>query len=412
MKKILTILAIGMFIQFQSFGHAWTVHRNWCGGFFHQKFQAFAETSAYGLTTYQSGYDETGRYVGTNPILHWYTICDHSDKGCSRPRVADCNNSGYMTDYLYSGPYIITFGGHYYNAHARESYQTSGPHETETTFGRGHAGVVVGDYVVDSAIFSKLDTTGFSNTDITSDSMGVSDAGQITIQNLNGNITIGNATDYCSKYEVVIIKERDDISDAEAERIDSLMNLGIFENAVDSGEIYVSKGSIVKSGLFAHLSGTQYSEIRTADSFGVNLHNVSLSKTLSMAPLSTHEHLSFVTIVDGGFDISSAVISQIEPPVETMMDRTIAVNNKQDILYPNPVSKYLNYKVYSESDKAPISIKAFDLLGREIGQIYSGTLQKGYNTIENINVYNLPKNVLMLQINIDGKISNRKLFIK
>jgi hypothetical protein len=410
MKKILTILAIGLLMQLQSFGHAWTVHRTWCGGFFHKKFQAYAQTSAWATTKYQSGYDLNGRWVGTQPIVHWYTLCDHNDKGCSRPRVADCNNSGYMTDYLYSGPYLLMSPGHYYNAHARAAYLTSGTTLTQTTSGRGHAGAEVGDYVVDSTIFSQLDTTGFSNTDITSDSMGVSDAGQITIQNLNGNISIGTATDYCSKFKVVIIKERDDISDTEAGSIDSLMKLGIFENAVDSGAIYVSNGKIVKSGIFEDLSSTQCSELRTPDSFGVNLHSVSLSKTLSMTPLSAHEHLSFVSIVDGGFDISSAVISRIEPPVDPM-NLTIAVNNEQDMLYPNPVSKYLNYKVYSESE-APISIKAFDLLGREIRQIYSGTLQKGFNTIENIDVSNLPKNVLMLQINIGGKISNRKLLIK
>lgn len=408
MKKSLIIIAAALLMQLPSFGHAWTVHRSWCGGFFHKKFQAFAQTSALGLTTYQTGYDALGRWVGKNPIATWYTLCNKSDKGCSRPRVASCLNSGYITDYIYSGPYLILSTSHYYYAYAKAEYYTSGTYLTQWSFGRGYAGY--NDTVaVDSVSFSKLNEKGPSVSEITADSLDVSDAGIIAINKLNGSLSIDSTSDFYSKFQLLVFKERDDVSDADAERTDSLAELGIFENIIDSSEIIVTKGKVIKTGIFSHLTAEDISALSDSTATGVSLNNISLTAQLNVS-LAPHEHLSLVALVDGGLDISSAVIDQ---SMALQMHLPINSNAGDGLrLYPNPANHTLSVQVYSASDDAAISIKAFDVLGREIGTVYSGTLHKGANTISDIDVSGLPRGIHVLQVKNGNKTSNHKIVLE
>lgn len=285
-----------------------------------------------------------------------------------------------------------------YTAHAKASCLVGSDSYIKDHTGRGDAGF--NDSVqVDSAKFLQL-VAGWSHGDITGPIELTGNT--LTIQNLTGTLSIQPGTDGFSTFKVLIIKERDDISEAEAQQADELAKNGVFNNIVASGTIYVSKGNISVTGLFNGVTGI--SNITTPGSFGVNLSNVNLTQAINVS-LLPNEHLTLIGMIDGGFDVSSAIRNDPPPPPPPMAKPTsienslLAGNNSGQVeFYPNPASGYINCKVFAASPNEKITIKAFDLSGRVISQVYSGILQQGYSTIGNIDISGLAQGTYIMEV--------------
>lgn len=410
MKKILTIVTLAVLMQLQSFGHASTITRNWCGGIFHRKFVANARVSVLSYTTYQTGYDCIGRWVGKSPRAGWGTVCNNESKGCSRPQVAECWNSGTTADYIYSGCYLLFSGSHSYWGHAKASHLVSGVTLTQNSTGRGSAGWT-DTFTVDSTLAAGLQADGWSQTNVTGN-LSVDEFNNLVVTGLTGSVSIQQSKDYVSKIKVLVIKENEYISAAEAERLALLAQDGVYENIVYSSEIVVSKSSILKTGFFNGLPVSQLSQIDGMQEYGLNLNNVSVTIPLP-GTLGLGEHYSVVTIVDGGFDISSAVIpNQQEPPAQKNSNMLVNHDEKSVTFYPNPTTNSINCHVYSMSGNENITIKAFDILGKELGQIYSGILQKGTSVIAHIDVSRLPAGNILLEVKVGSAVRHKRITIK
>lgn len=406
MKKLLTIIGTAVLMQFQSFGHAWTVTRSWCGGFFNRKFEAHAEVSSYNYITYATGFNCLGQWVGYQAYYNPWTVCSNEDKGCTRPRVADCNNSGNSYDYTYTNCALTNVAPAWgYWGHARASYQIGSITITQDRSGRGYAGWQDAAWV-NPDIAASLVTDGLSHGDITGE-VSVTDDHLLRVENLTGTVTIASGQDLYSKVRILVVKENESITDDEAMHRDELAKQGVFENVVYSSEIIVTKGSMTADGIFSGLPAGKLTDISNDESTGYSLNNISLSHTID-ASLEPGEHLTVITIVDGGVDISSAIVPGADGRPAAAQPVAGAIPTE---IYPNPAVNTVNCKLFAASDNETITVKAFDITGKEIGTIYSGTSVKGYNVIENIDVSGLPQGVQVLETNVGGITERKKITI-
>ncbi len=409
MKKSLVIIGLSLVMQFQANADAWTVTRNWCGGFFHKKFQAYAKVSALSYTTYSTGYNAIGQWVGTNPKGSWSSVCNNDDKGCTRPRTAVCSKSGTVYDYVYSGPYLQVTNGQPYSGYAKAYYPTGGQQITRNASGRGSAGLE-GVYELDQDILDGLSEQGYSDANITGDVNMVGN--ELVIQNLSGFVRISDQNaDYYSNLKIMVIKENAAATDFDAQAADEALAQGNFANldVVYTSEISISKDAIEINGLFADLDADALQPMNPNDGFGYFLNNIDLTLPIN-AVLSVDEHLTVIMYSDGGFDISSAIISQPQGKAGLSVAKT-EIKTPQVEIYPNPASGSINLKVYAQTENENVIVKAFDLMGKEVGVIYSGTLHQGAGTIQNVDVSNLPKGMHMLEVKVGDVVSYKKLTI-
>ncbi|MBS1614929.1 MAG: T9SS type A sorting domain-containing protein [Bacteroidetes bacterium] len=408
MRKVLTIIAITLACHYQASADGWTVVRSWCGGFFHQKYQAFAQISLLTYTTYPTGYNQVGQYVGTNPKGAWSNICSSEDKACSRVRTATCSRSGTGHDVIINGGWFQ--GGLFnYNSYIQTVLDFSGQHVTQSNFnGRTKTGAE-GTYEMDADKLANFSERGFSFGDVSGPVDIVNDQ-QLVINNLKGTVSIANSSNYFSKFKILVVKENENETDEQAQASDSLRHLGIFLNVVDSSELSVSKNIVTATGVFAGLTESELSQIQNADSAGFNLNNISLTKDLNVQ-LAEGEHLTVITYIDGGLDISSAVLNQGNPSAR-MAPASTTVTAQTAHFYPNPVSSgVLNCDVESKVDDANVSITAFDILGRQLGELYSGKVTRGVTSIKDINVSNLPKGIQILKVKVGDYITSHQITV-
>lgn len=402
MKRLFIIIVAFLMAQSNANADSWCINRNSCWGFLSNRFHAYAKTSVFSGKKYQTGYDCVGRWMGYGLYGGYSTLCSNNSKGCSRPRTATCGpNSGTVSDQIWSGCYLLFASPQPYYAYAKAQNLTSGWSNTATATGRGSAGQT-GEFMLDEQIFNSLNDDGFSHNEISGEDISIASNQTLKANNINGVISIGKSSDYYSTFKIIVIKERNDLNKSDQLLQDSLLSVGVFNNIVYTAEITVSKDNIRTSGVFSNNSSVRIFE--NGDSIGVKIDRLSLNKDLGIE-LAENEELTVITYSDGGFDISSAIIQ----PVPMMAKLSIEnIENLTANIYPNPSSSFINIELKNPIEEANASIHIIDIAGRNIAKVYNGTLTKGSNQINNIDISNLPNGLYIIEI----KTQNQTIYSK
>lgn len=408
MKKYILALVIGLLTQTALYGHASTVTRKWCGGFFHRKFVAKAETSVLSYKTYRNGINCNNQYAGLFAYGNWFQKCKTESKGCSRPQIATCTfNSGNVYDYMYTylnpstcNPAIS--GISTYSIYARASHTTSGITLSQSATGRGSAGLQ-GEFMMDPDKLAALNDKGSSFGDVAGD-IDITDDHQLSINNLSGKLNITPGADFYSTIKIVVIKENIKITDEEAFENEQRVQDGTYSDIVYSSQLSVTKNGIDSDGIFS--KGVQSQQIKKYGSdleTGMKLENFSAEVPLEVS-LADDEKLTVITILDGGFDISSAVVQNLS--------KTSLVNmSKQPSeikIYPNPAQSFTEIQFHL-AHHGIAAVRLIDRLGKTVLK-KSERLDSGRQTIR-LNTENLIQGTYIVEINSDGKISSQKLLI-
>ncbi|MDH6254094.1 hypothetical protein M2347_003821 [Chryseobacterium sp. H1D6B] len=402
-QKLILALFIGLMAHTEVSAHASTITRKWCGGFFHRKFVAKAQTSVLSYTKYQTGYNCIGQYVGTANIGYWSSNCSNESKGCSRPQVATCTKSGTVYDQIYSGCYLTFTGPSPYSANAKAQHLTSGIYLTQTTTGRGSAGLS-GNFALDPNKFSKLVDDGTSFSEIKGD-VDINDNNQLVISNLNGRLSVTKGADYYSNIKIVVIKEKENITDDEALQNEEAVQNGTYPDVVYSTQLNVSKNGLTHDGVFSKgVAAQQIKEYAANQEYGVNINNFSMTIPTG-AQLNPDEKLTVVTVVDGGFDISTAVVTKGTGNVTAA--NTAVVEAPQ--LHPNPATDYVDVYV-NLPKKELVNVRVISTLGR-VAIERSENLNSGRQSIK-LNTQKLLPGSYIVEIKSESKISSQKLLIK
>ena len=87
-------------------------------------------------------------------------------------------------------------------------------------------------------------------------------------------------------------------------------------------------------------------------------------------------------------------------------------NNPASLFYPNPASEQISFKVFSKDNNKPVQITVTDFSGKSEGVVYSGTLNKGENTINAISIKKLSKGVKLFVVKTDDDSYTQKVIVK
>lgn len=401
-QKLILALFIGLMAHTEVSAHASTITRKWCGGFFHRKFVAKAQTSVLSYKKYQTGYNCIGQYVGTGNVGSWSSTCNDENKGCSRPQVATCSKSGTVYDLIYSGCYLLFSNPSPYSAYAKAQHLTSGIYLTQTSTGRGSAGQT-GNFAIDQNKFSKLVDNGTSFSEINGD-VDINDNNELVITNLKGKLSVTKGADYYSNIKIVVIKEKENITDDEALQNEEAVQNGTYPDVIYSTQVNISKNGLTHDGIFSKgIASNQIKEYYANDEYGVMINNFSIS-TPTGAQLNADEKLTVVTVVDGGFDISTAVVQK--ETANIFADHISAVEKPQ--LHPNPATDYVNVDI-DLTRKELVNIRIISSLGRVVVE-KSETLNSGRQSIR-LNTNQLLPGTYIVEIKSESKISSQKLLI-
>ena len=324
--------------------HASTITRKWCGGFFHRKFVAKAQTSVLSWTRYSSGYNCIGQYVGYNNYANWTTVCSNENKGCSRPQTATCTSSGNVRDRVYNYCTFTYSGYHPYYAYAKAQHLVGAIYLTYVSSGRGSAGLS-GNVLLDEEKFAMLNDNGKSYGDINGD-VDIDDENKLVINNLSGNLSISSNADYYSTLNFIVIKENVNISDDEALENEKKVENGDYSDVVYSAKINVSKnGTYYDEAFKKGLINNQIKEINSDGEKTVKFENFSVIIPLDVN-LADDEKLTIISVIDGGFDTSTADVSKMSNT--NVENNNLVTYNNTPKLSPNPakdfVEVYLNPK--------------------------------------------------------------------
>ncbi|RYD52728.1 MAG: T9SS type A sorting domain-containing protein [Sphingobacteriales bacterium] len=407
MKKLITLLTLLSASTIAS-ADIWTVTRGSC--FLQKRYNAYARVSAVSYTTYSTGYNAWGQWIGTSPRAGSYEQCGSHDGGCTRPRTAECQRSGNISDITYSGPYAIISGSNPFSGHARITLDVGGGqvNQIRTNSGRGIAGRL-DSCELDSTIAASLVSNGWSRGN-TSGIVDVTDAGNLDISGISGTLSISTNTDHYSLIKIIIIKERDDLDKNEAEEAETRLANGDFTDIVYMAELRLDKEGVHKSGAFNLMTNRQVSVAQNSDSVWVTLNNFRANLTLN-SPLEPNEHLSAVFLSDGGFDVSSAVVQTPQARLSASAAAAVvsqATNYDPEIL-PNPVGQgAVSIRAFAETENEAITVEASGVTGRTYS-LYKGLLNKGANELKNIEVSHLPPGIYFTRINVGNRVFTKKI---
>lgn len=396
-QRFILALFISLMAYTDLSAHASTVTRKWCGGFFHRKFVAKAQTSVLSYKRYQTGYNCAGQYVGTGNIGSWTTTCKNESKGCSRPQIATCSKSGTVYDLIYSGCYLLFSNPNPYYSYARAEHLTSGIYLTQSASGRGSAGLT-GSFLLDQNKFSALADNGNSFGEITGD-VDINDNNDLVISNLNGKLSITNGADYYSNIKIVVIKEKENISDDEALQNEEAVQNGTYPFVVYSAQLNISKNGISHNGAFSKgLAANQIKEFLANQDYGVILNNFSIAVPTE-AQLNDDEKFTVITVVDGGFDVSTAVAQkQLTEQTESEMPK----------LHPKPAKEYVDVFV-NLPEKERVMVRVINSLGKTVVE-KAEEFNSGRQSIR-LNIHHLLPGTYIVEIKSNSQKSSQKLLI-
>lgn len=401
-QKFVLVFIIGLLAHTEVSAHASTITRKWCGGFFHRKFVASAQTSVLSYTRYQTGYSCIGQYVGTANIGSWSLTCNNESKGCSRPQTATCSKSGTVYDRIYSGCYLLFSNPQYYNSYAQAQHLVGGINLNYYAYGRGGAGHT-GNSLLHPYLFDQLADNDKSAGEIRGD-VDINDNNQLVINKMNGRLGITAGADYFSNIKIVVIKENQNISDDEALQHEEQVQNGTYPDVLYTAELNISKDGITHGGVFSQgLASGNIKEFNANQEYGVTINDFSIVAPVN-AELQDDEKLTLVTVIDGGFDISSAVVSKNANDLLT----TNSKDSKMPQLHPNPAKDYVDISV-NPAKQDFVRVRIISPSGK-VGAEKSERLSPGRQTIR-MNTEQLLPGVYVVEIQSDGNISSRKLLI-
>ena len=86
-------------------------------------------------------------------------------------------------------------------------------------------------------------------------------------------------------------------------------------------------------------------------------------------------------------------------------------NNLNFNVYPNPADEITNIN-FNLINKEKVSLKVFDVVGREITSVYNGELAAGEHQYTLNNSSNLSAGVYFVTLNIGGQNFSKKLIVR
>jgi len=402
-RKFILVFLMALSAPIDVSAHASTITRKWCGGFFHRKFVARAQTSALIFTKYQSGYNCIGQYIGTANIGRYGVTCSDESKGCSRPQVATCSKSGVVYDRLYgaSGCTFQYTAPHSYSAYAKAQHLVGGIYLTYSASGRGGAGFP-GIFTDGTGNIAAADN-GTSFSEITGE-VDIDDANRLMVKNMNGKLSITSGTNYFSNIKMVIIKEKEGISDDEALQNEEAVQNGTYPDVVYTSRLDVSKNGISHSGIFSKgLASGTIKEFSANQENGVNFNGFSIVLPVQVS-LQPDEKLTLVTVVDGALDPAAGPEDKNSGAEYSKNNGTIPGIQ----LYPNPAREYVDVHTHLTA-RETMTFSLVNPSGKEFIK-ESHTVESGRQSTR-LNTRHLLPGVYLLEIRTQTKTDTQKLLI-
>ncbi|WP_336734590.1 T9SS type A sorting domain-containing protein, partial [Chryseobacterium sp. VD8] len=146
----------------------------------------------------------------------------------------------------------------------------------------------------------------------------------------------------------------------------------------------------------------QIKEYATAQETGVSFSNFSSSVPINVN-LNDDEKLTLVTVMDGGFDISTAVVQK---NANTATDNTLSFESIK--LTPNPAKDYVDVNINLEKSEL-ITLRIISSLGK-ISSEKSQMLNSGKQSIR-LSTEQLLPGTYIVEIKSSSKTTSQKLLI-
>jgi len=234
---------------------------------------------------------------------------------------------------------------------------------------------------------------------------------------VNGDMVI-NVLDVIQTVNMALGLQAPDYSSADLNQDNEINILDIVQIVgiiLDGRFVDATKASIYKDNDILKLSsdgfigGVQLT-IKHGDDFSINLTDDALyadyitdsyeTKVIIVAP-ETNDLLS----ATGEYEVLESIIANSNSEVASMTPEIFYLEKA----YPNPFNPSTNMRVYMPFDNS-ISIKAYDLMGREVAQIYNGYIQTGHSTF-NWDASNLSSGVYIIKAVSGNFITSQKVML-
>jgi len=409
MKKYSKIISVTLLMFFftSSFAHSSGITSDLCLPWA-LKYRAFAEVNFMdgyktecvqlqdGWQTVWDGsqYVTIPKYVTIcNLVPNWQRKAHDVQRKCSRPVTADAiwyKDFGGATGWKVGhAGWQISFSGSYSTVQYSNHWQIK-------------AGLFESMYI-NKDKFESMDKVGFTSTDVNAKISLENNI--LQINELSGEIAIQNNSNFYSTYQIVVFKEKTNLTQKESE-VQEIANEKLnFENIVAQGGITIRNGSMVLDGFLKEKFATE-NYISTKDNtYGLDISNLNLSIPINLTqPLGADENLVFSVYADGGLDFTSVL-------ADPNQNQKMEIQKFEESLgtitcYPNPSTDFLNIEFNNKS--LTYNVKLYNTNGQLIETPFSDN-SKGLT----LSLENLPNGMYYVQIaKSDDSIETKKIIVK
>ncbi len=403
MKKILLVNLLIVLSVVITYADGTITARQNCWGSIRPKYIATARVSAMYTNTYPSGFAwPTGQYVGTSPIGKWSTKCTQEKKGCNK-QSAYCFSSGTVSNNT-CNPFCAATSYSAYSGEANVYWDNGKQVFKYKASGRGTAGNV-GDFILDSSRLANLNDNGSSYGDITG-KLEINSSNRLEIAGFSGELSIRKNTDFYSKFKVLIVVEDSTISEESALLQQSLADEGQYLNVVDSSEILVKNGEFIISGFLETANSTAIEQLVSNEKYGVKIKDLSFNHNINYE-LKKNETFTLITIIDGGFDISSAIINSQPRISQKAKHSMLSVN-----VYPSVTTSTLNIAIQGNLEINHVQVYVTNLLGQRILNLENGIFEGKKIQLDNQDISLLDAGCYIVQILINDELVSKKIIVQ
>ena len=409
MKKYIKSLSIVFLVLFtvSAFAHSSGFKRNYCFLWL-KKYNAFAEVKYLSKYEWQSNQIQTGwHYVNTgngyqwipqyatiwsyNPV--WIRVAHHVDRSCPVGAYAQAqwyHNFGGSTGWRVGNAAWFSNSSGSYNVTQYSNHW------------RIKAGLFEKMYL-DREKFEAMDKEGYTSSDIHTN-LALED-NHLVIENMEGDISIAENSNFYSTVRIVVFKESTSISEEDLKEKEELYKDMKYDNVVMEGGITVRKDEITLDGFFKDQFEIEEFKNEEEGAYGLSLEGLSFNIPIElMEDLEEDEILSYAIYTDGGLDLSS-----VEIDVDNLSLKKAADNlqEEKDIkVYPNPSASYLNVDLNQVDDSYRLEMINVS------GQVMNITTSKTNNGF-GFSTTDLPNGVYFLRIyNASKAIETRRVIIQ
>ena len=191
-----------------------------------------------------------------------------------------------------------------------------------------------------------------------------------------------------------------------------------------SNDLYLDSNGNIQAIHFI-LSSEEELDIEFADNYVANSYYDSKTGRTSMLVVANDFNLSQIASIDGDYKIVEYdVVSYDNSAQEAMiLDKdSIGINEepnsanslpngyKVSSAYPNPFNPMTSFNIDLDQNSF-VSIKAYNILGQLIAEVFNGNMQAGYGNQVTWDASNVSSGIYFMQIQVDDNLESQKVLL-